>query len=126
MPLAEGQKMWIAYLGEIRTVTVVEKGVRGMKFKRGKRPKDAYIVYDLLDEEEFVMSSDDLHHNPRDAHIAAAELAKEHGVQLVSNPTPPADEGQDDDEDQDDEEDQDDDEEDEDEDDGEEYEQYED
>lgn len=89
MALEEGQRMWIAYLGEIRAVTIVEKGVRGMKFKRGKRPKDPYIVYDDNDEEEFVMASEDLHHNPRDAHIAAAELAKEHGVQLVTNPVEP-------------------------------------
>ena len=125
MPLAEGQKMWVAYLGEIRAVTVVEKGVRVMKFKRGKKPRDAYIVYDVLDEEEFVMSSDDLHHNPRDAHIAAAELAKEHNVQLVKNPTElPVEEEEDadDEEPEEPEEDEEDNEDDEDED---EYEQYE-
>lgn len=96
MALQAEQSMWVAYLGEIRRVTIVEKGTRGMGFKVGKRPKDPYIVYDEMDEEEFVMASADLHHNPRDAQIAAAELAREHGVQLPApekvNPVEPEEE----------------------------------
>lgn len=134
MALENGQRMWIAYLGEIRAVTVVEKGVRGMKFKRGAKPKDPYIVHDEIDEEEFVMGSADLHHNPREAHIAAAELAREHGIQLVANApeepleeNPVGDGGGADEEEEEDEEEEDEGEyeEDDDEGDGEEWERYE-
>lgn len=88
--LPEGQTMWIAYLGEVRQVKIIEKGHRGTVFKRGQKPKDPYVVFDEIDEEEFVMASADLHHNPRDAQIAAKRLAKQEGFldedELKGNP----------------------------------------
>lgn len=85
--LPEGQQMWIAYLGEIRRVTIVEKGVGEEVFKKGhKRPKDPYIVFDTIEEAEFVMASAELHHNPLAARIAAVELSKKHGVVMTQNP----------------------------------------
>lgn len=94
MAFAKGQKMWVAYVGEVRRVEVIQKGTGGTRFKKGSKPKDPYVVYDEIDEEEFVMGSDDLHHNPRDAQIAAAELQKKHGAALedfTNNPLEPGD-----------------------------------
>lgn len=89
--LPNEQKMWIAYLGEVRQVKIVEKGHGGVVFKRGEKPKDPYVVYDEIDEERFVMGSADLYHNPRDAQIAAKRLAKQEGFldedELRGNPT---------------------------------------
>lgn len=83
--------MWIAYLGEVRQVKIVEKGHGGVVFKRGEKPKDPYVVYDEIDQEEFVMGSADLYHNPRDAQIAAQRLAKQEGfldgTEYQGNPT---------------------------------------
>lgn len=96
MALPVDQSMWIAYLGEVRRVTIVQKGTGGTRFKKGTKPRDPYVVYDEVDDEEFVMSSDDLHHNPRDAQIAAAELQKKHGLvsaqeDYAHNPLEPSD-----------------------------------
>lgn len=89
--LPNEQRMWIAYLGEVRQVKIVEKGHGGVVFKRGEKPKDPYVVYDEIDQEEFVMGSADLYHNPRDAQIAAQRLAKQEGfldgTEYQGNPT---------------------------------------
>lgn len=84
--------MWMAYATEIRRVQIVQKGTGGVRFKQGAKPHIPYVVYDEIDEEEFVVSIDDLHHNPRDAEADYLRRAKEHGVvvpegqPLSSNP----------------------------------------
>ncbi len=87
--LPAGQHMWVAYPGEVRRVRIVEKGAGGVVFKRGTRMKNPYVVFDDVDDEDFVMPCADLHHSPREASIEAAKLANEHGmVQKPSEEAP--------------------------------------
>lgn len=84
--LPKGQYMWISYTDEIRRVSIICKGCGDVVYKRGhKKPKNPYVIYDEMDDEEFVMGIDDLHHNPRDATLAALVLAKEHGVPMTAS-----------------------------------------
>lgn len=77
--LPVGQKMWIAYPGSYEQITVVERGTGGHVFKEGKKPHLPYIVRDS-DDDEFIVSYDDLYDSPREAAIEATRLANEHGV----------------------------------------------
>lgn len=100
--LPNDQYMWIAYLGEVRRVRIVEKGCGDVVFKPKMKPKNPYVVYDEVDEEHFVMGLDDLHHNPREAQIAAAKLAQEHGVEVQApDDVPGLDENPEEDEEED-------------------------
>lgn len=79
--LPKDQKMWVAYVEEIRRVSIVEKGCGEQVFKRGMKPKDPYVVFDAIEKEQYVIASADLHHTPREARIAMKKLAQEHGFE---------------------------------------------
>jgi len=101
--LPEKQKMWIAYVNEIRQVTIIAKGAGEQVFKRGMKPKDPYVVFDAVEKAEYVVASADLHHTPRDARIAMLKLAREHD--LIEEVDEDEDEDEDEEADEDDDED---------------------